>query len=460
LAKMNQEAEQREAQQTPKPAPRPAYNLQDGIAVIDVKGPTTRYPSSYQRLIGGTSTMNVERAIDKAVRDPHVKGIMMHYETPGGTVAGQAELVDAIRKANEKKPVWSHGTDLVASAGMLYATQARRFSTNRTAELGSMGTRAVLYDKSGAAEKQGVKVIPIVAGKFKAAGLPGTEITPEQIEYFEDRIKAHNDRYIAEIAKARNVEPAILLKQEAKVFDPPKALELKLIDKVCSFEEAMGEFAQELRSTGSGTSNGPHNPPASRSRTMLTAAQLGLAKSIPGAETATEENADVVLLGAAQTLQTQLTNEKQAKQSLTDELTRVKSQLPKEPDLDNLNESADNAQAAVDLMLQSEQINPEQAKLLKNMVRPTSADGKPGMPNILMLAKTSDGKRVYQNVFEAFKLNKPAGVLKDISDAQPVKQPGQQADTLEAAANAVVGAHAKRYDSLNPHRKNGQHKEN
>jgi signal peptide peptidase SppA len=152
------------------------------VAVIPISGIMMKGRSS----IGGTSTIDVRRAIRNAVHDPGVSGILLNIDSPGGTVAGVEELAAEVRRAGARKPVWAQAEDLLASAAYWVASQARKvFANAQTALIGSVGTFITIYDVSGAASAQGVRVLHFATGPLKGAGVAGTQITPEQSAYFQ-----------------------------------------------------------------------------------------------------------------------------------------------------------------------------------------------------------------------------------------------------------------------------------
>jgi ClpP class serine protease len=104
---LNAEAEAREQQEAAKlPGDQPPakpYDLHGSTAVIHVTGPTTPQPTSFSRLLGGTATSHVERALRAAVADDQAKSILMRYESPGGTLrrTGGAGRSPAVGRAAE-----------------------------------------------------------------------------------------------------------------------------------------------------------------------------------------------------------------------------------------------------------------------------------------------------------------------------------------------------------------------
>lgn len=250
LAELNAAAEAREREEASRrpadqPPPKP-YDLYaaNGRAVIHVTGPTTKYPTSFARVLGGTSTMMVERALTAAVADDQVKSILMRYETPGGTWAGSAELVDRIRWARAQKPLDSHIDDVGTSGGMLYSVQGRRVTANRTAVVGSIGVLGQpLVDRSGELAAKGIVVHQIACGRWKTLGAPGASVTAEQVAEASRIIESVGAQFFAEIASARRVTPAYVRSLEAALFTAEEGRERNLIDDVCSFEQALASAA-------------------------------------------------------------------------------------------------------------------------------------------------------------------------------------------------------------------------
>ncbi|HYE18869.1 MAG TPA: S49 family peptidase [Tepidisphaeraceae bacterium] len=250
LARLNAQAEaKREAEgKADKP-----YAVAGGVAVIAVSGPTTKHQTSFASLLGGTSTVAVGRALSQAADDADVSSILMHFEdAPGGTVAGAFELVDRIRAASRRKPVHAQGTDQMTSAAYLFASVCDRVTVNRTAMVGSIGTRAQLVDTSEAMRRDGIRVIPIAAGKYKAAGLPGTPITDEQVADFQRQVEALNDQFVNDVAIGRGLDPAAVRATEARVYVGAEAVAAGLADSIGTFDETFARLRREHLATSAG----------------------------------------------------------------------------------------------------------------------------------------------------------------------------------------------------------------
>jgi signal peptide peptidase SppA len=231
-----------------KAAGRPLYQLrQDGIALIEVSGPMTKYPTSLQALLGGTSTLRTRDALRAAARDPEVLGVMLVIDSPGGTVSGSFDLGEDVAKVAERKPVHAYAWDLMASAALLAGVGARKVWANTNAEVGSIGVYSVVEDTSGVYDKAGVKVHVISsAPPIKGAGVDGTQVTPEQLAEWKRRVDDLAQLFVADVAKRRRMpkEKAQAL-ATGQVWVADKARELGLIDGVLSLDDAIARLRSE-----------------------------------------------------------------------------------------------------------------------------------------------------------------------------------------------------------------------
>ena len=216
------------------------------VAVVMLTGTLMKSVSS---MGGGTSTVQARREIRKAVSDPDVSAIMLAIDSPGGTVAGTADLAQEIRQAADKKPVWSFVSDMGASAAYWIASQADKvFANNRTALIGSIGTLAVVYDMSAAAEQAGIKTLVFGTGPLKGAGAPGAPVTEEQQAYFRGLVEDAQISFDAAVKRGREMTDSQLEKAKTGgVFGASEALDRGLIDGITSFDSAIDALAAEAK---------------------------------------------------------------------------------------------------------------------------------------------------------------------------------------------------------------------
>lgn len=224
--------------------PRVLFTVDDaGVAMIDISGHLMKSDSKF----GGTSTIRTRSAVRMAAADPEVKAILLRIDSPGGTVAGTEELARDIRNAGASKPVIAHIDDLGASAALWIASQAGRVTANETAQVGSIGTVAVLEDSSEMAKKEGIKVHVISTGKFKGAGVPGTKVTDEHLAEIQEVVDDLNEHFLAAISAGRQIPmEAVREMADGSIHLADRALGMGLIDAVQPFDVTIEQIRADI----------------------------------------------------------------------------------------------------------------------------------------------------------------------------------------------------------------------
>lgn len=217
------------------------------VAVVTLTGTLMKAVSSMDP--GSTSTVRARREIRAAVRDADVSAVVLAIDSPGGTVAGTADLAAEVLNARKTKPVVAFVSDLGASAAYWVASQADAvYANDRTALIGSIGTLAVVYDMSAAAEKAGVKTLVFGTGPLKGAGAPGAPVTEDQKDYYRGIVEDAQRSFDAALKKGRGMTDARLEKvKTGGVFGATEAESLGLIDGIKTFEAAVDEAAALAR---------------------------------------------------------------------------------------------------------------------------------------------------------------------------------------------------------------------
>lgn len=239
---------------------RSYHLLEGGIALIELSGPLMKHRSSFS---GGSSTVTARYQIRQAAADSQVTGILLQIDSPGGTVSGTADLAADIAAAAARKPVHAHIDDLCASAAYWLASQCHRITAGATALVGSIGTYAVIQDASQWAANEGIKVHVVRAGEFKGSGIPGTEVTAEQLADMQRTVDALNAHFLAGVSAGRQLSAAdTAALADGRVHIAAEARRLKLIDAIGSIDDSLAALQ---RQTGSRSSRSGSPPAASAS---------------------------------------------------------------------------------------------------------------------------------------------------------------------------------------------------
>lgn len=213
------------------------------IAIVPIHGLMSKGDSKFSE----ASTVDIRRAVREAAADDAVGAIMLHVDSPGGSVAGVQDLADDVRSAGERKPVHAYVEDLGASAAYWVASQAASISMNRTGEAGSIGVYAVVEDSSGRAEAAGIRVHVVSTGPHKGALVDGVPIAPESLAELQSLVNKINGFFTESVRKSRSMSAKMLeAVTDGRVFVGQDAVGVGLVDQIETFDAAMSRLRRAI----------------------------------------------------------------------------------------------------------------------------------------------------------------------------------------------------------------------
>lgn len=181
-----------------------------------------------------------DELMDKLAESDHVKGLILHIDSPGGTVVGGEMLFKQLRRISEKKPVVSVIHTLGTSGGYMAAIGTDRIYAYEGSITGSIGVLIQLMEVTELANKVGINPITIKSAPLKATPSPLEKMTPQ----VEDATRALVMDFFAlfkrMVSERRNLEGAALDNvTDGRVFTGRQAVENKLIDAIGGEQEAL-----------------------------------------------------------------------------------------------------------------------------------------------------------------------------------------------------------------------------
>ena len=208
------------------------YALQDGIAVIDIRGVIARRGGRVS-LWGMTFTWQgqdtIRADIASAMKDPDVRAVLLSFDSPGGVAAGVKELADFIA-AQTGKPIYAYADGLCASAAYWLAAATGHVYAPITAQVGSIGVLSTHVDRSAANAAWGIRVTYITGGTWKAAGNPDAPLSASDQAYMQEIVSKLHEVFRAGVAACMPVDAADAKAWgDGQVFLADTALELGLL---------------------------------------------------------------------------------------------------------------------------------------------------------------------------------------------------------------------------------------
>ncbi len=298
----------------PDRAGKKSYEVINGAAIIPIQGVISKDSSAFSRIFyGGASTRDITRSLEEAAGDSDVSKIILHIDSPGGTVDGTREAARAIFACRGSKEIIAFSDGLMASAAYWMGSAADKvIISGETVEVGSIGVISTHVEYSEMDKRMGVAVTEITAGKYKAAGSPNKPMEDMEKEYLQGQVNYLYTIFVNDVAAFRGETPETVLSEMAdgKIFIGTQAIEAGLVDGVSTFDELINISGKDSRITASSEGRGA----AAVKETVRTDAKEAESMKLT-AEELKEQNPDlyraVFDLGKAEA-STGLTEEQQA----------------------------------------------------------------------------------------------------------------------------------------------------
>ncbi|ARB05713.1 peptidase S49 [Synechococcus virus S-ESS1] len=222
------------------------YNVKDGILTIPVHGVLmNRLSITWAGWV--TGYQYIERAVERGLEDPEVRGIAFDIDSPGGEVSGNFQLVERIAAQRGVKPMIAFANDHAYSAAYSIATASDEIVLSRSGGVGSVGVVTMHIDVSEALGKQGVKVTFIYAGKHKVDGNPYEQLPDAVKDRIQERIDRVYGEFVSLVAANRDMEEDAVRATEALTYDASNAVEVGFADRIGAMDEEMAAFSQQAQ---------------------------------------------------------------------------------------------------------------------------------------------------------------------------------------------------------------------
>ncbi|MBX3745869.1 MAG: signal peptide peptidase SppA [Verrucomicrobiae bacterium] len=188
---------------------RPA-GTRNKIVVMDLTGIISGDPWDY---MGNTLVTHVERQLERAAQDPHVKAVVVRVDSPGGEVLASDEIYQRLQAFQERhdKPMVASMGRLAASGGYYVAAPCQWIVAHELTITGSIGVIMQGYNWRGLMDKVGVSPQVFKSGDLKDMLSPSKreeEITSEERRIVQDLVNETFERFKSVVEEGRGLARA------------------------------------------------------------------------------------------------------------------------------------------------------------------------------------------------------------------------------------------------------------
>ena len=218
---------------------RKPYQVHNGVAIVELNGVLAKRANLFMQVSGGTSMQIAGNELRAAAADPEVQSIVLHIDSPGGTVDGTMELAGIVREVNAAKPIVALADGLMASAAYWVGSAASAvYISSDTTHVGSIGVVATHTDYSKREDMIGIKTTEITAGKYKRIASDTQPLSDEGRDYIQAQVDTLYSIFVEAVASNRgaSVESVLSNMADGRMFIGQEAVKAGLVDGVSTLD--------------------------------------------------------------------------------------------------------------------------------------------------------------------------------------------------------------------------------
>lgn len=206
----------------------------DKIAVIRVSG-----------MIMSESIAAPKRELKSAADDPDVKAVVLHVNSPGGTIEGSDELFKAIEefKTKTSRPIVVSMQGLATSGAYYISMPADEIFADRSCITGSIGVITQLFTFEKLMNTYGVAAETIKSGAMKDSGSPFKTMSADERKEWQKMVDSMYGQFLGVILKYRTQkiggEEKLRKLADGRVYVANEAKSLGLIDQIGYLDDAL-----------------------------------------------------------------------------------------------------------------------------------------------------------------------------------------------------------------------------
>ncbi|WP_404423873.1 signal peptide peptidase SppA [Thalassospira australica] len=190
-------------------------------------------------------------ALEQIEEDSDVAALIVHINSPGGTMVGGEALFESLRRIGETRPVVAEMGTVAASGGYMTAIAADHIVAHRGTVTGSIGVIFQSMNFNGTLEKLGVEPLTVKSGPLKAVPNPFEPTDDAARTAMESLISDMFGVFVDMVAERREMDvDTVRQLADGRVYTGQQAVANGLIDEIGGRREAL-RWLQDERGVSS-----------------------------------------------------------------------------------------------------------------------------------------------------------------------------------------------------------------
>ena len=188
------------------------------------------------------SADNIIPALEKALSNAQVKGVVLAIDSPGGAPADAERIADALRSLRQKhdKPVYAVIGNIGASAAYMIALRADKIVAGKYSLVGSIGAVMAPWQLDRAIARLDVSQRVYASGKLKSFLNPFTAVTPEADAKAKRLVEELGSTFVTDLKLARGHALKTGVDYgTGEIWSGAEAKDVGLVDSIGTLEEVV-----------------------------------------------------------------------------------------------------------------------------------------------------------------------------------------------------------------------------
>ncbi len=237
---------------TPRPLltkPRsPALKPRKKIAVLVFEGAIIDGKSKQHPLLGqALGPESFIPHIRKLEEDKSVKGVVLRVNSGGGSATASEDILDALARLREKKPLVASMSEVAGSGGYWIATQAERIFAHHTTLTGSIGVITLFFYLEKFLKKHGITSSSLKTGPYADLGSVLRSMDKKERELIDAEVERIYQQFLERVSRCRGrSQEDINAVAQGRVWSGFEAREQHLVDEIGGIESAVAYLLGKL----------------------------------------------------------------------------------------------------------------------------------------------------------------------------------------------------------------------
>ena len=208
-------------------------------------------------IVGGTMAADLRKLAD----DEDVKAVVIRVNSPGGSAAASEEIWHAVKLLKAKKPVVVSMGGVAASGGYMISAAANSIYAEPTTITGSIGIFGLVPNLSGlVTDKLGVTFDDVTTNTYTnyMENIVLEKENSKELQFMQSYVNRGYDTFLTIVAEGRKLQKEQVNEiAQGRVWLATDALNIKLVDKIGSLEDAVKKAAELAKLDEYHTANYP-----------------------------------------------------------------------------------------------------------------------------------------------------------------------------------------------------------